>query len=110
MRQAGILAAAALHALDHHVERLAEDHANARRLAEGLAEAKLIRGPAFPVETNILFVDFGVPAPEAVAKLKAQGVLTNSEGPRFVRFVCHLDLSAADVGEAISRASAAFPR
>lgn len=112
MRQAGILAAGALHALDHHVERLADDHANAHKLAEGLMAASVITAPLFPVETNIVFADFGVPAAEAVARLKAQGVLANAEGshPRSVRFVCHLDVTSADVGEAISRAAAAFAR
>ena len=76
MRQAGVLAAAALHALDHHVERLAEDHANARRLAEGLAAAAR-RGASSTPQTNIVFVDLA-PEPAArrcVERLRARGVL-----------------------------------
>ena len=57
MRQAGIIAAACLYALDHHVERLAEDHANARRLAEGLAEIPGIELDPATVETNIVWFD-----------------------------------------------------
>ena len=60
MRQAGMLAAAALHALDHHVERLADDHANARRLAEGLAG--LAGVTVEPPQTNIVFVDVRAPS------------------------------------------------
>jgi threonine aldolase len=98
MRQAGVLAAAALHALDHHVERLADDHAHARRLAEGLLGL-----PGVTLEmpqTNILFIDL---APEkaagVVARLRAAGVLCT--GLYKLRFVTHLDISTADIDEAI---------
>ena len=77
MRQAGIVAAAGLYALDHHVERLADDHANARRLGEGLAEAGLPVDPA-QVESNFVLVDagaLGLDADDAVARLRAEGVL-----------------------------------
>jgi len=102
MRQAGVLAAAALHALDHHVERLADDHANAKRLAEGLQEL-----PGVTVETpqtNIVFVDLApgrVPekAPGTVERLRAAGVLCT--GLYRLRFVTHLDVSAADIERAI---------
>ena len=98
MRQSGLLAAAALHALDHHVSRLAEDHANAKRLAEGLAGL-----PGVTVEaphTNMVFVDL---APEkaagAVDRLKARGLLCT--GLYRMRFVTHLDVSSADIDRAI---------
>jgi threonine aldolase len=105
MRQAGVLAAAGLHALAHHVERLVEDHASARLLAERLAEipgASLL----FPVETNIVFVAFaGRSASDLVARLAAVGVLANPEGsrPDVLRLVTHLDVSRADVEEAAGR-------
>jgi threonine aldolase len=98
MRQAGVLAAAALHALDHHVDRLAEDHANARHLAAGLQDL-----PGVSVEmpqTNIVFVDL---APEKAAgvveRLRAAGLLCT--GPYRLRFVTHLDVSAADIDRAL---------
>jgi threonine aldolase len=99
LRQAGVLAAAALHALDHHVERLAEDHANARRLAEGLQGLPGVH-VALP-QSNILFVDL---APEkaagAVERLAAAGLLCT--GLYRLRLVTHLDVSAADIETAIA--------
>jgi len=104
MRQAGILAAAALYALDHHVERLAEDHANARRLAAALAEVPGVKVDAARVETNMVFAEFDRPALEMVTLLGGHGVLTNpAGGPRTVRLVTHLDLSAADIDESVAR-------
>ncbi len=98
MRQAGVLAAAALHALDHHVDRLAEDHANARQLAEGLADL-----PGVTVEspqTNIVFVDVaGERAAGLLDHLKSRGVLAT--GLYRLRFVTHLDVDAAGVGRAV---------
>ena len=103
LRQSGILAAAGLHALDHHVERLAEDHANARALADGLAAVDGIA--VEPVDTNMVF--FGVDdAPRLVGALEALGVLMNAAGPRRVRAVTHLDVARADV-DAAARAVAA---
>jgi threonine aldolase len=101
MRQAGICAAACLYALDHHVERLAEDHANARRLAAGLAQI-----PGFAVETpetNLLFFDpsgAGVDAATFAARARAEGVAFSVNGTR-VRACTHLDVSAADVDFAL---------
>jgi threonine aldolase len=106
MRQAGIVAAAGLYALDHHVERLADDHANARRLAEGLAEAGL-PVDVDQVETNFVLVDvgpLGLGADDAVARLRGEGVLLSFAARKDVlRAVTHLDVSAADVEEAIER-------
>ncbi len=89
MRQVGILAAGAAYALDHHVERLAEDHENARLLAEAWGV-----DPA-GVDTNIVVVD----RPDAagyVAAAREEGVLVSAVGPRTVRLVTHLDVSRAD--------------
>jgi threonine aldolase len=106
MRQAGIVAAAGLYALDHHVERLADDHANARRLAEGLAEAGM-PVDLTQVETNFVLVDvgaLGLGADDAVARLRAEGVLLSFGARRDVlRAVTHLDVSAEDVRQAIER-------
>ena len=98
MRQAGVLAAAALHALDHHVERLADDHAHARLLAEGLQGLDGVS--VTPPQTNSVFVDI-VPekARGLVERLKAGGVLCT--GLYRVRLVTHLDLSRADIERAI---------
>ena len=98
MRQAGVLAAAASHALTHHVVRLAEDHAHARRLAEGLQGL-----PGVTVEmpqTNILFVDLTPDrAAGVVDRLRAAGLLCT--GLYRLRLVTHLDVTAADVDRAI---------
>jgi len=98
LRQAGMLAAAMLHALDHHIDRLADDHANARRLAEGLQGLPGVT--VHTPQTNILFVDL---APEkatgAVDRLKAAGILCT--GLYRLRLVTHLDVSAADVDRAV---------
>jgi threonine aldolase len=105
MRQVGILAAGALWALDHHVERLAEDHANARRLAEGLAALPGVQVNLARVQTNLIFADLPLAAETAVARLRDAGVLLNAEGhaPNRVRLVTHLDVSAEDVEQALRR-------
>jgi threonine aldolase len=98
MRQAGIVAAGAMYALDHHVERLAEDHANARRLAGGLAE---IDGVAVdPVETNIVFFTID-DALELCAALEREGVRMGAVGPDRVRAVTHLDVDADGIEVAL---------
>ncbi len=97
MRQIGILAAAGLYALDHNVDRLADDHANARRIAAHLAEA--VPGSADPdlVDTNILFVETGErPAADVAAEARDAGVLVSPFGPHVLRMVTHLDVSEAD--------------
>jgi threonine aldolase len=93
MRQVGILAAAGLYALDHHLERLADDHENARLLAERLGA-----DPA-RVDTNIVILD-GVNAPMVAEAAKAQGVLIGQIGPRRVRMVTHLDVDRAGIDRA----------
>ena len=109
MRQAGILAAAGRYALQHHRERLADDHANARRLADGLTELGGLL--PFPVESNLVFVAFtGRSAAEVSTRLAREGVLANPEGsrPDLLRFVTHLDVSRADVDEALVRIARAL--
>lgn len=109
MRQSGILAAAALHALDHHVDRLPEDHANARHLAEGLADIRGLRldpdQQRTGVETNMVFFEVdpatGLDAPRLCARLKEMGVLMLAGSPTRVRAVCHLDVDRAGVGRAL---------
>ncbi|MCC6223194.1 MAG: aminotransferase class I/II-fold pyridoxal phosphate-dependent enzyme [Thermoleophilia bacterium] len=113
MRQAGIVAAAGLYALDYHVERLAEDHANARGLAEGLAAAGLPVDPA-EVETNFVLLDaaaLGLTVQEAAARLRVEGVLLSPAIRRgCLRAVTHLDVTAADVERAIAGAAWALAR
>ncbi len=99
MRQAGVLAAAALHALDHHVDRLADDHARAKRLAAGLAGL-----PGLTVETpqtNIVFADLaGDRAATLMPFLKSRGVLAT--GLYKLRFVTHLDVGDDGIDRAIA--------
>ena len=97
MRQTGVLAAAALYALDHHVERLADDHAKARRLADGLQGLPGVT--VQPPQTNIVFVDL-VPdkAPGVVDRLRERGVLAT--GLYRLRLVTHLDVSQSDIERA----------
>ncbi|MDM0001383.1 low-specificity L-threonine aldolase [Variovorax sp. J22P240] len=101
MRQAGILAAAASHALDHHVERLAQDHALARRLAEGLAGIAELQVEA--PQTNLLFVDLTGAArsrsAELLAHLKQNAVLAT--GLYRLRFATHLDVDASGIDRAV---------
>ncbi|HZS12351.1 MAG TPA: GntG family PLP-dependent aldolase [Nitrospirales bacterium] len=104
MRQAGILAAAGLHALEHHVDRLKDDHTRARRLARGLHELSGVSIDPDRVETNIVIFDLADArrsAAEVVAALRAQGVLLNPVGPRSLRAVTHLDVSDADIDRAL---------
>jgi threonine aldolase len=116
MRQAGILAAAAIYALDHHVERLREDHANARRLAEGLSRIPGLSVNLASVETNIVYFDVD-PAlgtgKEVCERIRSQGVWMLSTAPQRVRAVTHLDVSTAGIERAldvIAAASAAAAR
>ncbi len=95
MRQVGILAAAGSYALSHNVERLAEDHANARVLAERLAESGAIGLELDRVETNILVFTVSA-APSFVGACRERGVLVNAFTPTLVRAVTHLDVSRGD--------------
>ncbi len=105
MRQAGIIAAAGLYALEHNISRLQEDHANARKLAQLLSGLGSVEVDPSRVETNMVFAGFPGPASDTVAKLRRAGVLVNAEGtrPNVVRWVCHLDITRADVEEAAAR-------
>ncbi len=107
MRQAGIIAAAGVHALEHHVERLAEDHDKARRLAQGLAQIKGISIDPEGVETNLVFFDLdedsGLTAPEFSQRLEAgHGVRIGDSGPRRLRAVTHLDVPEDGVDKALA--------
>ncbi|HEX5469112.1 MAG TPA: GntG family PLP-dependent aldolase [Gaiellaceae bacterium] len=111
MRQAGIVAAAGLYALDHHVDRLADDHANARRLAEGFADAGL-PVDLEQVETNFVQLDaarIGLTGDDAIALLRAEGVLVSFAARKDVlRALTHLDVSADDIEQAVAGAARAF--
>jgi threonine aldolase len=105
MRQAGIMAAACLYALDHNVERLATDHANARRLAEGLAELPGVELDPATVESNIVI--FAVDDPAAFCeRLEEHGVGMSPADAGRVRAVTHLDVDAAAIERAIEAARA----
>jgi threonine aldolase len=110
MRQGGICAAACLHALDHHVDRLAEDHANARALAHGLAQ---LPGVAVePPETNLVYFDpagAGVSAAELVARARAEGLMLSLLGGR-IRACTHLDVTAPMIEEALQVIRSAIAR
>lgn len=113
MRQAGIVAAAALYALDHHVDRLADDHAHAQRLADAIRHIEGIDLDSPRVDTNIVI--FSVDprlgtAAEFAAHLRSRGLLMLAIGKQQVRAVTHLDLTAADVeraGEILLKCAAA---
>jgi threonine aldolase len=99
LRQSGILAAAGLYALEHHVERLADDHAHARLIADRLATAPGVLLDPATVETNIVVFRLDDGAPDAatvVERAAAQGVALMAFAPRTVRAVTHLDVSRAD--------------
>lgn len=107
MRQVGILAAAGLHALDHHVERLADDHTRARRFAEACAEVSSGTVDPATVETNIVVLDVGaagLTATQFVDALLERGVRTYAVGPRAVRLVWHLDVDDAGTDAAVAAA------
>jgi threonine aldolase len=100
MRQAGIIAAAGIYALEHNVERLAEDHANAALIAghlEGSAEAT-VRSPSVP--TNIVMIETRTSAPDLAERLSREGVLVSVMGSHAMRCVTHLGVSAADARRA----------
>ena len=108
MRQAGIIAAAGVYALRHHVKRLADDHANARRLAEGLAALPGVALDPATVETNLVFFELTgrVEAPMLVERLLERGVRVGAMGPRTVRAVTHLDVGPDGIERALEAARA----
>ncbi len=100
MRQAGILAAAGIYALDNHIQRLEEDHENAGKLAKAVSETSWAKIDLDTVETNILYFD--TPARKAsdyVEALEKKGVFTGASGPRQIRMVTSLAVSTEDVEE-----------
>jgi threonine aldolase len=110
MRQVGIFAAAAEYALDHHVERLADDHANARLLADRLAASPAIELDPTAVQTNIVVFSLASDAPDAstvTAAARETGVLVVAFGPRTIRAVTHLDVTRDQVAEAAEHLVAA---
>ncbi len=113
MRQAGVLAAAALYALDHHIDRMAEDHANARVLAQAVADTPGLRLTPPEVETNLVWfeVDPELGTSRTVADaLRQRGVLVHVSGPRKLRACTHLDVSAAQAERAAETIRQAVPR
>jgi threonine aldolase len=113
MRQAGVLAAGALHALDHHLERLAEDHRNARVLARAIADTPGLRLDPPDVDTNLVWFNVEprlATAREVAAALKERGVLVHASGSHRLRACTHLDVSAAQVQRAAEAIREALPR
>jgi threonine aldolase len=108
MRQAGILAAAGLYALDHHIERLRDDHRRARLFREGIEGTPGIAIP-LPSPTNMVYVEVE-DAPAYAERLAALGVLVYATGPRRVRTVFHLDVNDEDVAVAVEAFQAALNR
>lgn len=103
MRQSGILAAAGIHALEHHVMRLRDDHLNAKKLARALQQIPAVQIAPQHVETNIVIFevpDYRLAPAEIVAQLKQQGVLIHAIGGQSFRAVTHLNISAAHIDEA----------
>jgi threonine aldolase len=110
MRQAGIIAAGGVYALRHHVKRLADDHANARRLAEGLASLPGVSLDPATVEINIVFFELTgeLTAPVAVERLLARGIRMGALSPRTIRAVTHLDVDTSGIDRALAAARVAF--
>jgi threonine aldolase len=101
MRQVGVLAAAALYALAHHRERLGEDHANARALAEGMSRLRSVQVDRSSVETNIVNLDLEVSAEAVAHAARQEGVLILAPGPKRLRAVTHLDVSRHHIDGAV---------
>ncbi|MBM4330156.1 MAG: low-specificity L-threonine aldolase [Deltaproteobacteria bacterium] len=105
MRQAGFLAAAGIYALDHHIDRLEEDHRKAKKMAEGLANIKNVSISPAEAETNILFFDVSRAertAHEVAADLRKKGVLVHPTAKTRIRCVTHMDVSFADIDQALN--------
>jgi threonine aldolase len=109
MRQVGVLAAAALYALEHHRARIADDHAHARQLVQGLAALPGVVCDLAHVETNIVNFDLpGLDAARFASAAAAAGVRLNAIGPHRLRAVTHLDVSGQDIAVAITRLAGAL--
>jgi threonine aldolase len=103
MRQAGVIAAAGIYALEHMVDRLAEDHENARALARGLAELPMIDLDPEAIETNIVIFHVAGDWQDFARALKANGVLASVYGERKMRMVTHYGIDRADIDEVLAR-------
>jgi threonine aldolase len=104
MRQVGIIAAAGIYALDHHLERLKEDHQNAKRLGVGLKEFQGVSIDPRHVETNIVIFDVAntrITAAQVAEAMKKERVLIHAIGKTQIRLVTHLDVNAQDIEEAL---------
>jgi threonine aldolase len=116
MRQSGIIAAAGLYALDHHIEKLAEDHANAQRLAEHIAAVPGLKVFTPRVESNIVFfeaADGGIATRQVFEELLRRGVRTGMTYGGMIRAVTHMDVSRADIdtaGKTLAEAAKALKR
>jgi threonine aldolase len=100
MRQAGVLAAAGIYALEHNIERLKNDHKNAQLIARTLAEVPWAEVDITTVETNILYFSTGSrKAENVVSALAKRGILSGAAGPHTIRFVTHLGISEEDTKE-----------
>ncbi len=105
MRQAGIIAAAGVYALDHHVERLAEDHANARRFATAIGQINGIKLDVSTIDTNMVYFDVsgtGLAAPEIGTRLRRQGVRIGDTNDNLMRAVTHIDITEVDIDRAVA--------
>ena len=105
MRQAGIIAAAALHALDHHVERLADDHAHAQILAKAVDDTEGLALESGPVETNLVWISVDPrvgSAADVATFLRSREILVSVLGPQVLRTCTHLDASREHVEYAAS--------
>ena len=111
MRQVGILAAAGIYALDHHMDRLKEDHVNAKRLAMGIKNFKGVSIRPDDVETNIVIFDIsgsGMTGPELTEAMKKEGVLIHAFGKTQIRLVTHLDVNKEDIETALKAFAKVF--
>ena len=109
MRQIGVVAAAGLYVLEHHVERLAGDHENAKRLGKAFEDIEELGFDGSDVHTNMVFVDMDERWRDDLREhFRTNGILISSRNP--VRFVTHLDIDEADIDETVARCKAFFAR
>lgn len=104
MRQVGIIAAAGIYALDHHIERLKQDHRNAKRLSLGLQKLNGVSVDPEHVETNIVILDVGntgMTASQVAEAMKKERILIHAFGRTLIRLVTHLDVSDEDIEVAL---------